>query len=264
MKKLPLLLVFIIFSLTLCSDEIADSLKSEIASLPFSYKKGDKIWDLALRQGNELNQPKEAIDNYLKATKIFVKLDSLASAIKTNSSIMVMAYFNPEYFADSKDAFTRHLLFLDNPKLLPYKTTMLKDIKLHLNNAYFIKEMEHLQVALTKVEKYFADGKHDELKVDYDQLSILATNYFYGEEVALEKAMQVYDAIPAYQELLNPTVWFGIYNINIQASAKSLHLGITDKVLSNDDLIPGAYYHMIKSGSLTMYVFDGTQQYSIS
>lgn len=70
--------------------------------------------------------------------------------------------------------------------------------------------------------------------------------------------------IPAYQELLNPTVWFGIYNINIQASAKSLHLGITDKVLSNDDLIPGAYYHMIKSGSLTIYVFDGTQQYSIS
>ena len=72
------------------------------------------------------------------------------------------------------------------------------------------------------------------------------------------------DLIPAYQELLNPTVWFGIYNIEIQVANKSLHLGVTDKVLSNDDLIPGAYYHCIKTGILTMYVFDGTQQYSIS
>ncbi len=70
------------------------------------------------------------------------------------------------------------------------------------------------------------------------------------------------DLIPDYQELLNPTVWFGIYNIQIQVANKSLYLGITDDLLNNDDLILGAFYHCIKSGSLTMYVFDGTQQYS--
>ena len=195
MKKFyyPIILLLSVFSLY--SNELTDSLKVEIDSLPFSYLKGDKIWDLALLQGNELNQPEEAIKNYIRATDIFVELDSLASAIKTNSSVMIMAFNYPEYFNYSKQAFKRHLTFLDNPKLIKYKTTLLTNIQLHLQNAYFLKEMEHLQEGLTITEKYFEDKLNDSIKIDFAQLQIFLTYHYYGEEKAIEKAMEVYEAI---------------------------------------------------------------------
>ncbi len=210
MKKIYFtLLLFGIFGLSLWSNELADSLKLEIESLPFSYLKGDKIWDLALLQGNELNQPEESIKNYLKATEMFVEMDSLASAIKTNSSVFIMAFNNPEYFEYSKEAFPRHLTFLDNEKLQSYKTKLLRDMQIHLNNAYFLKDMDHLQEGLLLIEKYFDDRKNDSMKIDFDHLQILTINHFYGEEKALNKSMEIYKAIENGDYNLN----FGKKNI---------------------------------------------------
>ncbi len=92
--------------------------------------------------------------------------------------------------------------------------------------------------------------------------SMINTNHYFLSVVGGSSVNN--DVIPNYQELLNPNVWFGIYDLNIEVANKSLYLGITDKVLDNKDLIPGAFYHYIKSGALTLYVFDGTQQYSLT
>ena len=195
MKKMLSVILLIVISVTLSSDVIVDSLKKEIDSLPFSYLKGDKIWDLALYQGNSLNQPGEAIKNYLKATEMFVQMDSLASAIKTNGSVIIVAYNNPEYYESSKIAFARILTFLADDKLSQYKLTLFSDARRHLKNAYFLKEMEHLREGLTQLASYFDSDDFDEIKIDLDQLAILNTHYFFGEEKALEESMKTYQAI---------------------------------------------------------------------
>ena len=192
MKKNFLLWFLLIISLTLGADEVVDSLKIEIDSLPFSYLKGDKIWDLALYYDNVMVQPKDAIDSFVISTEMFIKMDSLASAIKTNSSIFLVAYRNPEYFECSKQALSRHIAFLENDQLRDKKGILLKDIQRHLANAYFIKDMDHLKECLSLMDKYFDDKKYDPIKIEYDQLLILATNYFFGEEKALEKSMEIY------------------------------------------------------------------------
>lgn len=197
MNKITMLITLLILTvtLTLSSDEVADSLVKEIESLPYSYLKGDKIWDLALYQDNALNKPEDAIMNFLKASEMFMAMDSLASAIKTNGSVMIIAYNHPEFYDYSKQAFTRDKFLLDNKDIAKLKLNILTDIHLHLSNAYFMKEMEYLQEKLLIMENYFDDEKYDSVKFEYDQLLILATNYFYGEEKALEKSMQIYEAI---------------------------------------------------------------------
>lgn len=195
MKNAFTLFIILIMSYTLGADVVVDSLNIEINSLPFSYLKGDKIWDLALYYDNVLAQPKEAIENFTKSTEMFIKLDSLSSAIKTNGSIILVAFRFPEYFTDSKKAFDRSISFLENKALRAKKGIILTDIQRHLTNAYFIKEMEHLKEGLSLTNKYFNDKEYDHIKMDFDQLLILATNYFFGEEKALDKAMEIYKAI---------------------------------------------------------------------
>lgn len=195
MKKIIILIVLCLTVFTLIADEFTDSLTTEINSLPFSYLKGDKIWDLALYYDNVLEQPQETIDNFVKATNIFIKLDSLSSAIRTNGSIILVAFNHPEFYEFSKEAFQRHISFLENKKLQGHKKEILTDVQRHLNNAYFIKEMEYLREGLGLMEQYFVDNKYDDIKIYYDQLQIMTTNYFSGEEKALEQSMQIYQDI---------------------------------------------------------------------
>jgi len=190
-----MLLMFLILASIISADEVVDSLKIEIDSLPFSYQKGDKIWDLALYHENVLNQHQEAIDNFNIATEIFIKLDSLASAIRTNGSIIIIAHSNPEYFEFSKQAFARHISFLNNDKLELPKESIYLDILRHLKTAYFIKEMEGLRQGIGIMNNHIEDKKYDYIKIDLDYLSILVNSYFNGEQKALEQCIKVYDAV---------------------------------------------------------------------
>ena len=80
-RTLCFLLILLVANV-IFSDEISDSLLVEIESLPFSYEKADKIWDLALHQDNITKQPEEAILNLLKASEMLLRLDSLNHAMK--------------------------------------------------------------------------------------------------------------------------------------------------------------------------------------
>ncbi|MBI9032001.1 hypothetical protein JEZ13_08390 [bacterium] len=195
MKKNIVLLTFLLCSLSLFAESYIDSLQAVIESLPFSYEKADKIWDLALYQSNESNQPQEAIENYSKASEMFVEIDSLSQAFKTNGSIINVAFNNPEYYDYSKEAFTKQLSFFENKKLQKYKGDMLVFFLRHVTNAYLLKEMDYLKECLLLVEPYFKDNKYDYIKIDFDYISILTTSFFNGEQAALNQSMEVYDRL---------------------------------------------------------------------
>ncbi len=195
MKKISSLIVLLVFFQILGADAYVDSLKKIIDSLPYSYEKGDKIWDLAIYQQNTLSQSALAIENFKKVTQMFTEMDSLEIAVKVNRNIINVAYMFPEYFYESKNAFAKHIEFLNNPRLKDLKRGILIDIQRHVTNAYYLKEMEDLEEALELTEEHFSDKKNDDLKIHFDHFLVLLTNFLYGEEKALEKSIEIYHAI---------------------------------------------------------------------
>ncbi len=195
MKKIVSIFIILFVFHVLSADVYVDSLKQVIESLPFSYEKGDKIWDLAIYQTNNLKQAEKAIKNFNLATQMFVEMDSLESAVKAHGNVFKVAFTFPENFEYSKQAFKKHLEFLDNPKLAKMKRSMLISIQRHLLNAYILKEMEELKKGLAEVEIYFDDRENDDLKLEFDHYYILMTNYYYGEEKALTESMKIYENI---------------------------------------------------------------------
>ncbi len=235
MKKILNIVILLAVFQIINADTVVDSLKKVIDSLPYSYEKGDKIWDLAIYQQNSLMQPNLAIKNFNKASQIFAELDSLESAMRTNASIFKVAFVFPEHFPDSKKAFEKHFQFIDNENLAHLKRFMIINMQRHLTNAYFLKDMDHLKEGLERSQKYFEDNQNDDLKLEFTHLFLLITNYFYGEEKALEKSLEVYRELEndgynfafavrelARIKLLSTMQNFHYYRGNIEQSNKLL------------------------------------------
>lgn len=246
MKKIISVLFLLLTCYFVKADAVVDSLNNVINSLPYSFEKADKIWDLAIYQNNSLKYPKEAIENFTKITEMFVEMDSLVCAMKTNASIFRVIFIFPEYFPLAKEAVDKHIAFLEDERFASSKSIMLTDFIRYLKTAYLLKEMDELKYALTATEKFFSDHKNDDIKIEYNHLYLLLTNYYFGEEVAIEKAMAFYDDVendrlilnyPEKQlariKLLATMQNFHYFIGNVDQSTKMLDeaIGIADQVL---------------------------------
>ena len=193
-RTLCFLLILLVANV-IFSDEISDSLLVEIESLPFSYEKADKIWDLALHQDNITKQPEEAILNLLKASEMLLRLDSLNHAMKTSETVFIIAYNNPEYFEISKKAYNICFTIIDAQKFDYFKERFIRSVGLHFETAFHLNEMEYLRKCYAQIEKILADPELDNLRVEYINYKIYIIRYFEGENRALETCLKVYEDV---------------------------------------------------------------------
>ena len=201
MKKI-MSLIFCIISLNLFAITKVDNLKREIDALPFSYKKGDKIWDLAIEHIVNA-RAKLALESYKEAAEIFVKLDSTSAAFSVARMALSAAIFDTLYVEEAEMSFN----FLMTTLLDKRAKYSLSDTPASIYSYGILLESEKMYTELDAMVKKYLEviPKGNLLFYPYEFILMrLRTNeYLYGQNVAITKYLSFYDELVANENKIS-------------------------------------------------------------
>jgi signal transduction histidine kinase len=195
MKRRYTTFMILIFLTALFAKSEIDSLKMEINKIDDAYMKADRTWDLAFAQYKHDMIP-ESLESFCKTSDMFVKIDSMRAAIKSQVTALHVSIFREEYYAYSDTLFDRAMDIIDlNTKCVYDTSYVLQVFHDYTGTRYVTSQFSRLNEILKRIDKYVEEVDSGLYKLLFKDTKLQVVKFYQGDEAFLDQALALNNEI---------------------------------------------------------------------